>query len=203
MKRYLTVDPKIHCKDKEDLLDLPVVVRVQKFTEESAEKFSEQMSKAHETGQEIIPIIIDSYGGQAYSTLAMIDDIQSATLPVATIVEGKAMSAGAVLFSMGTEGYRFMSPNATLMIHDVSSFSFGKVEELKSDADETERLNTIIFELMAKNCGKPKDYFLKIIHEHGHADWFLTPKEAKKHNLANHLRVPEYHVNVSVSMSFR
>jgi chlorite dismutase len=55
---------------------------------------------------------------------------------------------------------------------------------------------------MAKNCGKPEDYFLKIIHEKGHTDWYLTPKEAKKHNLVNHIKVPSYQCDVVVQMNF-
>ena len=34
-----------------------------------------------------------------------------------------------------------MDPDATVMIHDVSSMEIGKVEEIKASADETERLN--------------------------------------------------------------
>lgn len=201
MIRYLNVDQRIKTKPA-DLLESPVVIRVNKFNEEAVEKFNEGMAKAHETGQEVIPIIVDSYGGQVYSLLSMISEIQNAKMPVATIVESKAMSAGAILFSFGTEGYRYCAPNATLMIHEVSSFSFGKVEDLKVDAEETDRLNTLIFKLMGKNCGKGDNYFLDLIHEKGHTDWYLTAKEAKKHNLANHLRVPEYRVDVKVETFF-
>jgi ATP-dependent Clp protease protease subunit len=201
MIKYHNVDKRIKVK-LADLVDEPVVIRVNKFNEESSEKFAEQMSKAHETGQTIIPVVIDSYGGQVYSLLSMIADIQSAKLPVATIIESKAMSAGAILFSFGTDGHRYMAPNATLMIHEVSSFSFGKVEDLKVDAEETDRLNDLIFKLMAKNCGKPPEYFLDIIHQIGHTDWFLVPKEAKKHNLVNHIKVPEMKVTISVDTVF-
>jgi ATP-dependent Clp protease, protease subunit len=202
MKKFITCDSRIKVKSMADLIEMPVTIRVQEFNKESAEKFSESMSKAHETGQEIIPIIIDSYGGQVYSLLAMVDEIQSSTIPVATIIEGKAMSAGGILASMGTEGHRYMAENATFMIHDVSSFTFGKVEEIKADVHETDRLNKLIFELMARNCGKERNYFLDIIHQKGHADWYLAPREARRHNLINHIRVPEYHVKVEVAMEF-
>jgi ATP-dependent protease ClpP protease subunit len=36
--------------------------------------------------------------------MSMISAIKDAELPVATIVEGKAMSCGAILFSFGEEG---------------------------------------------------------------------------------------------------
>jgi len=55
---------------------------------------------------------------------------------------------------------------------------------------------------MALNCGKKKSHFLDEVHERGHADWFLTGDDAKKHGLANHLRVPAMTINVDVSIDF-
>ncbi len=183
--------------------DLPVIIRVTKFDETSAKGFSTLMRKAQNTGQPIVPIIIDSYGGQVYSLMSMISDIRHSNIPVATIVQGKAMSCGALLFSFGAEGHRYMDPDATLMIHDVSSMSWGKVEEIKASADETTRLNKKVYQMMAQNCGKRKNYFLDIIHEKGHADWFLEGDEAVKHNLANHLHVPQLKIEAEVSFDFK
>ena len=183
--------------------DLPVVIRVNKFDEAAAKAFSNAVTKAHNTGQPILPIVIDSYGGQVYSLMSMISDIQHSKIPVATIVQGKAMSCGAILFSFGQEGMRYMDPDATVMIHDVSSMERGKVEEIKASAEETERLNKKIYSMMAKNCGHHKEYFLDIVHEKGHADWFLEADEAKKHNLANHLKIPEMKIDVSVNFDFK
>ena len=193
------IDPKI----KEiELRKQPIMIRVNKFDEESARKFAAEMGQAHNTGQDIIPVIIDSYDGQVYSLMSMISAIKHAELPVATIVEGKAMSCGAILFSFGSDGYRFMDPDATLMIHDVSSMDWGKVEELKAGAYEADRLNAKVYKMMAQNCGKKDDYFMKIVDKKKHADWFLDAEEAKKHNLAQHLRVPKLAIKVSVDIDF-
>ncbi len=178
----------------------PVIIRVNKFDEKAAKDFQDQVALAHNTGQKVIPVVIDSYGGQVYSLMAMISAIKHAELPVATIVEGKAMSCGAVLFSFGEQGMRFMDPDATVMIHDVSSMDFGKVEELKAGAAEADRLNEKIYTMMARNCGKKDDYFLKIVDKKKHADWFLDAAEAKKHGMANQLRVPKVAIVVDVSI---
>lgn len=183
-----------------ELRKSPQIIRVNKFDEESSKKFVEQIGLAHNTGQKIIPIVIDSYGGQVYSLMTMIGAIKAAELPVATIVEGKAMSCGAVLFSFGEEGLRFMDPDATVMIHDVSSMDFGKVEELKAGASEADRLNTKIYTMMARNCGKKDDYFMKIVDKKKHADWFLDATEAKKHGLASQLRLPKLDIKIDVSI---
>ena len=183
--------------------DLPVVLRVRKFDETTAREFSSLVSKAQNTGQPVLPIVIDSYGGQVYSLLSMISDIKHSRIPVATIVQGKAMSCGEILFSCGAEGMRYMDPDATVMIHDVSSMEYGKVEEIKASAEETERLNKKIYHIMAENCGHHKDYFLDIVHERGHADWFLEADDCKKHNLANHLHVPELKIETKVLFDFK
>ena len=178
----------------------PVILRVNKFDEKAAKEFQDQIALAHNTGQKVIPVVIDSYGGQVYSLMAMISAIKHSELPIATIVEGKAMSCGAILFSFGEQGLRFMDPDATIMIHDVSSMEYGKVEEIKASAEETERLNQKIYTMMARNCGKKDDYFLKIVHKKGHADWFLDAEEAKKHGLANQIRVPKVQIDIDVSI---
>ena len=185
-----------------ELRKTPVIITVNKFDEKAAKDFQQQIAMAHNTGQKIIPVVIDSYGGQVYSLMSMVSAIKNSEIPVATIVEGKAMSCGAVLFSFGEEGYRFMDPNATVMIHDVSSMDFGKVEELKAGAQEADRLNNIIYTMMAQNCGKKDDHFMKIVDKKKHADWFLDAAEAKKHNMANHLRVPKISIRIGVDIDF-
>lgn len=183
-----------------ELQKSPIIIRVNKFDEDSTKEFHTKIAMAHNTGQKVIPIVIDSYGGQVYSLLSMVSAIKHAELPVATIVEGKAMSCGALLFSFGEEGMRYMDPDATVMIHDVASGQHGKVEELKANAVESERLNQKVYTMMARNIGKPDDFFVRKIHEKGHADWFLDANECKKIGLASHLRVPTLTVNVTVDI---
>ena len=178
----------------------PVIITVNEFNEETANEFATLMSAAQNTGQKVVPVVIDSFGGQVYSLLSMISSIKSSIVPVATIVKGKAMSCGALLASFGEEGLRFMDKDSTMMIHDVSSYAFGKIEELKSDVREAERLNTKVYTMMARNCGKPDDYFVKLIHDKGHADWFLDAEEAKEHNIVQQLRVPNLKGTVTVNI---
>ena len=180
----------------------PVSIRVNKFDEEASLKFSKAISEAQSTGQPVVPVTIDSYGGSIYSLMSMIANIKSSKIPVATIVEGKAMSCGALLFSYGTSGYRFMDKHATIMIHDVSSGARGKIEEIKADAKEGDRLNQKLYREMAANCGKEPEFFLQQIHDRSHADWYLDAEEARNIGLADHLRVPDLKVKIDVSYSF-
>lgn len=207
MRYTINVDPRIQIKDIENSCQIPVYIRFKgDFSEESASKFCEELQHAEDlcmkSGQEILPVVIDSYGGDVYALLSMLDMVEACKVKIATIVEGKAMSCGAVLFACGAEGYRFIAPNATVMIHEVSSFSFGKNEEIKSNAVETDRLNNKIMTMMARNCGKKDTYFSDIVHEKKHADWFLDSDECIKHNLANHVAIPRFTVDIKLEHRF-
>lgn len=199
MIENIEIDPKIKVREVNDLLVCPQVVRVKSFTEDALHLFSHEMSMAHYSGQPIIPIVIDSYGGDAYALFSMVDIIRTAKRPVATIVEGKAMSCGAVLFTCGAEGYRFMGPNATLMLHDVSTEDMtGKAEDVKVGAKETGRLNRRMWKLMEQNVGQPNGYLWKQAQARGRTDWYMDPKEALRHNIANHIRVPSLRTVIRV-----
>lgn len=186
------------CKDP--VLVQPVVVHVGDVTDESAEQFSKDIQAALDAKQPVIPILIDSYGGSAYATFRMIDTLKSVKVPVATICVGKCMSAGAILLAMGTEGLRFSAPNATILIHDVGSSTAGRLRDIKNETAELERMNNRIYKIMARSIGKPENYFIDILQKQGYSDWFLSPEEAKKHNLVNHLRLPKIKVKIKTHM---
>ena len=197
-----SIDSRILVRKINELVIKPKSIYVNKFTEESALKFHKDMSDAEDTGQKIIPIYIDSYGGAVDALVHMVDVIRSCKVNVATICIGKAMSCGAVLLSQGVDGHRYIAKSSRVMIHDVASGTAGKVEEIKSDASEVDRLNKLIYSWMAEGTGHEEDYFMKIVHEKSHADWFLTAEEAKKHNLVNHIRIPKFNISVDVDIKF-
>ena len=180
----------------------PVIIRVNKFDEKSAKEFQESVAQAHNTGQRVIPVVISSPGGQVYHLTSMLDAIEDSELPVATIADGLAMSCGAVLLSAGSDGMRFATPNATIMVHDVSSMNWGKVEDLKTSAEEADRLNNLIMGYMSRQCGKKENYFIKELHKQGRTDWFMDAAAAKKIGLINHIRKPTLRINIGVEIDF-
>jgi len=181
----------------------PIVIRVNKFDEESAREFSQQLSAANSTGQPVAPVIIDSYGGQIYSLMSMMDAINGSKIPVATIVEGKAMSCGAALLTCGAKGMRYASPNSTIMIHEASNVLEGKTEELKSVSAHTDKMNQKMLKIMSKNIEKDEDYFSLLLKTKNNADWFISPTEAQKLKIVNHVRLPTFTVDVKVTYDFK
>jgi len=202
MRQTINVDPRLHIDKLGDLFDSPKIIRVTEFTEDSLEEFEKDMAEAHATDQPVIPIIIDSYGGQVYSLFGMLSAIENADVPIATICTTKAMSCGSALFCWGTNGFRFMDPHATIMIHDVSGGAFGKIEEIKSSVKQADKLNKQLFVRMAKRLGHSSNYVLDMLDTKKHAEWFLSAREAKKHNIVNELRIPQFQIDLKLEMSF-
>jgi ATP-dependent Clp endopeptidase proteolytic subunit ClpP len=184
------------------LLNAPSIVMVHSFNTESADQFSKDIQEAVNSKEPIIPIVIDSYGGSIYAFLRMADTIQALNVPVATICVSKCMSAGLLLLSMGTKGYRWAAPNATILIHDASSSAEGKVPDVLNEAAELERLNILIFSMLAKQSGKSADFFLNKLRNMGNIDWYLTAEEAKTLGIVNHVKLPRIKVSVKTEMNF-
>ena len=167
------------------------------MTRQLPPRLSESMSRAQSTGQPVVPIIIDSYGGQVYSLMSMISDIQHSKIPVATIVQGKAVSCGAILFSFGPRK-RYMDPKPQLWFTMLAQWP----RQSRRNKSNVRKPNAQkkIYHMMAQNWSKMKIIFL--ILNIGHADWFLDAKECKKYKLANHLRVPDLKIDTSVKITF-
>jgi ATP-dependent Clp endopeptidase proteolytic subunit ClpP len=182
-----------------DLNKKPIFIRVQKITEDSVRALEQAMSDCYAIKQTILPIVIDSNGGCAYCLLAMFDMIKNSKIKIATIVESKAMSCGAILFSCGHKGYRYIGKNAIIMMHDIRTTHNGKVDDIKADAAEADRLNNLLYEIMSSNCDKEKDFFKKKIHENSHADLYLNSRECFEINIADKIGIPTLKATINVN----
>lgn len=165
-------------------------ILVNEFSEYGVKQFKMDFDELNSSPMPIIPIFIDSFGGEIYSLLAMLDIISTSTKPIATIALGKAMSCGSILLACGSPTFRFVGPHSTVMIHDAATFSFGKIEDLKADVGEAERLNHKIFGILNDRCNKPKDYFQNQVASRKHVNWYLDAAEVVKHGLADHVGIP-------------
>jgi putative protein kinase ArgK-like GTPase of G3E family len=78
MRKFLKIDPRLRIEDLDEVMSVPEIIRVNDFDEEALEDFEEALDDAHATGQSVIPIVIDSYGGSAYGVLGMIAAVEHA-----------------------------------------------------------------------------------------------------------------------------
>ena len=160
---------------------------VNAFTEASARQFREQvLAAAHEDANKPIVIYIDSYGGFVDSLAVMLDTMDEVQNPFVTVAYGKACSCGAILLSHGD--YRYVGKYARVMIHEVSAGSWGNVKNLKNDVNEIIRLNKLMMERLAKNCGLKGYDELKAKFKDNDADeiW-MSAEESVKFGIVDYI----------------
>ncbi len=124
---------------------------------------------------------INSPGGSVYDALAIYDTMQYVTNDIQTVGIGVQASAAAFLLSSGTKGKRFALPNSTIMIHQPSSGTRGKVTDQEIDLRESLRIKKLLEGIMVKNTGqKPA-----VIHQDMERDKWLTADEAKTYGIVD------------------
>jgi ATP-dependent Clp protease, protease subunit len=126
-------------------------------------------------------LYINSPGGSVYDALAIYDTMNFVKADVQTVGIGVQASAAAFLLSSGAKGKRFMLPHGTVMIHQPSSGTRGKVTDQEIDLRESLRVKNLLEEIMAKNTGQKKAQ----IHEDMERDRWMTADEAKKYGIVD------------------
>ena len=125
-----------------------------------------------------IEFYINSPGGSVVDGLALYDVMHTISAPVNTTCVGTAASMGAILLCGGT-GTRSALPNSRIMIHQVSSGARGKSADLRIQMAETDKLENILFQILADKTGKT----IKQIAKDCDRDYYLSSEEAKTYGL--------------------
>lgn len=126
-----------------------------------------------------ISIYINSPGGSATATLAMIDTMNHIKPDVSTVCVGMAASGGAWMLSAGTKGKRFALPNAEIMIHQPLGGAQGQATDIEIRAKQILKLRETLTKMMAKNTGQTPAQVQKDIDR----DFFMSAEEAKKYGI--------------------
>jgi ATP-dependent Clp protease protease subunit len=128
-----------------------------------------------------IILYINSPGGSVYDAMAIYDTMQFVKSDIQTVGIGVQASAAAFLLSSGTRGKRYLLPHATVMIHQPSSGTRGKVTDQEIDLREALRVKKMMEEIMSKNTGqKPAK-----VHEDMERDFWMTADQAVKYGLVD------------------
>ena len=165
-----------------------VTAKVNNFDESGVRLLSYYAQEAIWNNQKVLPIIIDSCGGEVYSALAMIDVLKASNLEVITVSLGKTFSAGTLLLSYGKK--RYATDNANLMIHEASNGGYGTATEMEAKAKQLKKVSNQMLELMSKNIGQAKDYFKILLKANDNQDLFMTAEEAKEIGLVTDIGYP-------------
>jgi ATP-dependent Clp protease, protease subunit len=132
-----------------------------------------------------VKLYINSPGGSVYDGLAIYDTMQHISCDVETYGIGVQASMGAFLLSSGTKGKRYILPHATVMVHQPSSGSRGKVTDMEIDLRESLRIKKLLNDILAKNTGQK----LSDIERDAERDFWMTAKQAKDYGIVDHIIV--------------
>ncbi len=136
--------------------------------------------QAEDAAKEIF-FYINSPGGSVYDALAIYDTMQYIKNDIQTVGIGVQASAAAILLSSGTKGKRILLPNSTVMIHQPSSGTRGKVTDQEIDLQESLRVKKLIEQIMADNTNQK----IEKIHQDMERDFWMTATEAKDYGLVD------------------
>jgi len=138
---------------------------------------------AKKTQVEPIKLIINSFGGDVYSGLALIDVIDTSRIPIYTICHGSAMSMGLILYSVGH--HRMASKNATFMYHEAAYPIEGKVRNHKQELKEVERIDNICEEILLSKTKFTKEQLDSI--KDTQSDWYFDVDTAVEYGLVDEI----------------
>jgi len=138
-------------------------------------------------------LMICSEGGDLSSAFALIDVMQSSAIPVKTVGLGQVGSAGLCVFIAGTPGRRILTPNTSILSHQFSWESSGKVHELFATVREFELTQQRMVELYRSSTGLDVATIQKVLLPP--QDVYLSAEEAKNYNICDHVSVIERRVS--------
>lgn len=141
--------------------------------------------EAHIIGYERTPIhlILNTYGGSVYDGLGLIGAMEASETPVHVTVLGSAMSMG--LFILCAGHHRRMHAYSTLMYHQISTVSMDKLEGIKKDLVECDRLEKMCEEILMKKTMLT----LKDLEDHKKAkgEWYINAENAARYGIVDEI----------------
>lgn len=161
-----------------DTIDNKTISEVNKTLLKLIKEDNKKEAELKEYKREPIELYINSFGGSVYDALSLIDIITHSKTPIHTICTGYAMSAAFVIFICGTK--RIMSRNATLLLHQVSHSTGGKIGDLEVTLAEDQRLQKLLEEIIRERTSISEVMLME--NRKTKTDWYITLNEAFNYN---------------------
>jgi ATP-dependent Clp endopeptidase proteolytic subunit ClpP len=137
----------------------------------------------HADPSQELEFVINSPGGGVHDGFALFDTLRLVAADgrrVKTIATGYAASMGGILLQAGDK--RVVTPNAWVMVHEVSTVAWGKSHELRDEVEFIDRLEDQIIAIFMERCSLPEGEFRK---RWGRRDWWVSPSEALNLGIAD------------------
>jgi len=134
-----------------------------------------------ESPDQPINLYLNSAGGSIPATLAIYDAMQYIRSPVETTCVGQASATAAVLLAGGAPGRRQILPHGRVVIHAPAAEGRGTIPDLVLEADEVERVRTMLEEILAEHTGRTAAQ----VRDDTERDLILTPQAAVEYGVVD------------------
>jgi ATP-dependent Clp protease protease subunit len=160
-----------------------IIFMFEEFTSVSCQRIVREIIEKVNNGNDNqkIRIFLNSPGGIVVGLISIIDTINMIQNEVEITCVGQAASCGAILLSNGTKGHRFITKNSRVLLHQLSSGSYGHVKDIEIDSKELNRLNESIIKILSKNTGQS----VSTLKHDMQRDLWLNAEQAVKYGLAD------------------
>jgi ATP-dependent Clp protease protease subunit len=132
---------------------------------------------------EDIKMYIDSGGGSVYTSLGIIDIMDTISCDVQTINIGLAASMAAVILSCGTKGKRKSLKRSRTMCHQPLGYTSGQSSDMEIDVKQIIELKTELYEILSERTGKSFDEITK----DSDRDYWMKSKEALNYGIIDEI----------------
>lgn len=131
-----------------------------------------------------ITMYINSPGGSVSAGFVIYDIMNLIKSDVSTVCIGKCASMAGILLINGKKGKRYALPNSEVMVHEVSSFSMGRVTEMEDRVVHAKSLNNKLWKIIASKTNMTIN---QIKQEATRKDSWLSAKQALKYGFIDYI----------------
>jgi ATP-dependent Clp protease protease subunit len=179
-------DKKVDDIVEYELLKHNTIVLHGELTEELCNRVSKQLLFLALRGAKEINIILNSVGGEVYHGLLVfntLEDLKGRGINITIEARGLCASMGVLILMGATK--RVAAKYTRFLLHETSSFTYGKVSEMKEGVQELERLNAMLDEIIVERTKINK----KVLEEKTHKrEWWLSAEEALKYGIIHEIK---------------
>lgn len=152
-------------------------------TETSAPSFKDALKELKDVKQ--ITVNINSGGGDVFSGVAIHNMLKSHKAHVTVKIDGLAASIASVIAMAGDKV--IIPRNAMLMIHNAWTFAVGNASDLRKQAEDLEKINSVVINsYLDKNPEIDEDKLRSLMDD----ETWLTAQEAKDLGLVDVIAEP-------------
>ena len=139
---------------------------------------------AAEDSEKDIYLYINSPGGSITAGMAIYDTMQFVPNDIVTVGIGMAASMGQFLLTAGTQGKRYITPNARVLLHQPSGGFGGTSSDIQTQAQLIIDMKNRLAKITADATGHTVDQ----VNADGDRDRWFNADEALEYGFVDHIR---------------